>query len=46
MINYEVMEYVVLNNMDFDFLGEKYSDEKMCAIADGDIHPATFTEFD
>ena len=46
MLNLEVMEFVQMNTLDFSFLGEKYSDELCCQIADSDIHPITLTEFD
>ena len=40
------MEYVQLNPLDFDFLGEKYSDSIATRIAEADIHPMTLSEFD
>ena len=40
------MEYVQMNQLDFSFLGEKYSELKMVRIAEGEIHPVTFMEYD
>ena len=31
-----------MNDIDFEFLGEKFSDELMCSVADGVVHPVTF----
>ena len=31
-----------MNELDFSFLGEKYSDELMCRIADSDVNPVTY----
>jgi hypothetical protein len=46
VLNVEVMEFVTMNELDFSFLGEKYSDSIMCRIADANIHPVTLMEFD
>jgi len=35
-----------MNELDFSFLGEKYSDHLMCRIADADVNPVSYTEFD
>jgi hypothetical protein len=35
-----------MNSLDFSFLGEKYSDELMCRIADAEVNPVSYTEFD
>lgn len=46
VMNLEVMEFLQINQPDFSFLGERYSEEISCRIADADIHPVTLTEFD
>lgn len=45
-MNVEVMEYVQMNQLDFDFLGEKYSSDLAIRIAEGRVHPVTFAEYD
>lgn len=45
-MNVEVMEYVQMNNLDFSFLGEKYSEHLITGIAEGEIHPVTFMQYD
>lgn len=45
-MNLEVMEYVQLNNLDFSFLGEKYSDVLATRIAEAEVHPVTLQDYD
>lgn len=45
-MNLEVMEYVQMNRLDFSFLGEKYSDLLATRIAEGEVHPVSFVEYD
>jgi hypothetical protein len=40
-----VLEYAQLNNLNYAFLGEKYSDFIACQIAEADINPVTLTDY-
>ena len=46
VMNVEVMEYVQMNQLDCDFLGEKYSSDLAMRTAEGLVHPVTFAEYD